>query len=238
MAFPVIESVAVGTVVANDSTWDVTYPSGVSAGNLLVLILGSDGSGVTLSSISGGLSWLFNQISGAAETILYAKAVAAGGESGTITATISATEQGCWAFLRISGWQGTIGTTFDNAAATGAVAVARTSGSSTTPNAPSLDPTNWVIEDTLWLNAAVNDGTPTYTNKDANYTYITGSPQSSGGTAGAGLAVSSRNNAVGTEDPGAYTLSATETWAAITVGIRPSGVAPAATKVNVITAGV
>jgi hypothetical protein len=226
MAFPVIATSTNGSVVANDSTWDVTYPSGASAGDLFIIIIGTDGS-PTVSSISGGLSWVFQNYpdGGAASAMIVAKAIAAGGESGAITVTISATEQGIWQFLRITGWEGTLGTTWVTTNAGAVERVGATSASTSAPNPPSLDPANWGTEDTLWLAAATWDGTVTATAKDANYTYVSGSPATSGGTGGAGLALAERSNAVSAEDPGAFTLSAAESTTASTIGIRPSGAA-------------
>jgi hypothetical protein len=225
MAFPTIATSADGVVTTNSTAWTITFPSGLSSGDLILLIAGRDGAG-TSTAPTGFTDWVANQ-GGGAQVLFIAGKVSDGTETGTTTWNFSASEQGVWQALRITDWFN--GSTPFASASTTSLDSATTSGSSTTPDPSVLNPVNWDVEDTLWLALACNDGTPTYTAKDANYTYVTNSPATSGGAGGAGLAVSWRQNAVSSEDPGQYTLSATETWVVFTVAIRPA--APAAERV-------
>src|SRR3989304_3679954 len=124
MAFPQVSDADTqsGTVVANDSTWDLTYPTNLANGNLILAILGTDGNTITATGPAG---WIFRSGSDGTASLIIAKKLSDGTETGTFTFTLSGSEQGCWRTLRITGWQETIGTNFTNDnPQTGAVACA------------------------------------------------------------------------------------------------------------------
>jgi len=214
-----------GTVVANSTSWTITYPTNVAAGDLLLLFIGSDGdpgfsaSGFTIiaaSELSASSVWLLGK-------------VAAGSETGTFTATAGAGEQGGWRIFRIpaSSWFGGslpsgVGIDSDGVATRGS------SGISNVPDPSANDPSTWGTEDTLWIAAIGVDTSRTisvFPLADRNTADV------SGGSTGATLGLCTTTSAVASLDPGTFTISASDDWAALTVGIRPAaGAAPPALR--------
>lgn len=217
MAFPVVATTNSG----NDTTGTshtVTLPGSIAAGDLLIVIFATDGN-PTVTWPSGwdqaANNLLATTASGTANTLTCKQRIADGSEGASITVTTSASEWTAWSTLRITGWHGT--TVAEAGAATGA---------STTANPPSLNPTGWDVEDTLWIACSSRDtgGTDDDDNTahPASYTAI---HNVLGGTnAGAvNLTTSRRDNAVSAEDPGTYTAPTSEDWVAATISIRPQG---------------
>lgn len=104
-------------------------------------------------------------------------------------------------------------------------------GSGTTPNPPNLNPDSSTVRDFLWVAVASSEGeqstSPTY---PANY--ADGQRSEGSGTAGAvttntRVYGAARQNAVGQEDPGTFTISVSDDWMAVTVAVFPAVVAPA-----------
>ncbi len=225
MAFPTIATAQGGVQAANATSWTLTWPTGITAGDLLLLFLGIDGN-VTVTP--AGTGWVattpFTGSGGACSGHAHKK-VADGSETGTFTATVSGSESGGWRIYRISGWEGTLGTTFDNAATTGGVATVRVSGGdSANPNPANLDPLNWATEDTLWIAGCAVDTSRTisvYPLADNNTADV------SGGAGGATLGLCTLNDAVSAKDPGTFTISTADQWGAITVAVRPAAGGPA-----------
>lgn len=219
MAFP---SIAGTPIVNNDTTGtshSVGLPTGITAGELLIVIFASDGA-PTVTWPSGWDQAANNLIATTLSTDVTMAAkqrVADGTESSPITVTTSVSEWTAWVTMRVTGWHGTT-----------AAEAGTATGSSATANPPSLNPANWDVEDTLWIACACNDtgGTDNddITAHPASYTSI-GIALAGTQAGGVCLAASQRNNAVAAEDPGTYTAPTTEAWVAGTIGIRPTGVA-------------
>ncbi len=219
MAFPIVQTADTknGTVVSNDSTWDLTYPTNIAAGDLLLGFIGRDGAGAAATWPAG---WVSSAASSGADSTEYAKKVADGSETGTFTVTLSGSEQGGWRVFRITGWGGTLGTTFGNiASSSDVVGQFGATGSSANPNPPNLDPFNWATEDTLWLAVISADTSRTisvYPLPDLNTADV------SGGAGGATLGICMTNSAVSSLDPGTFTISASDDWTANTIAVRPA----------------
>lgn len=229
MAFPTVAAAdsKSGTVTSNSASWALTYPTNLASGDLILAFMGRDGGNSTGTWPAGWVPTSFNG-SASACSITAAKKVSDGTETGTFNVTGLSSEQGCWRVIRISGWEGTLGTTFlGGDANAGAVDKTGNVGSDTNPDPLTLDPFNWATEDTLWIAVAACDGTPTFTGFPTSYTQedhttAGGHAASSGGAGGAGLAMAYRQLNAGSEDPGTFTISATEQWAALTVAVRPA----------------
>jgi hypothetical protein len=151
--------------------------------------------------------------------------VSTGAETGTFSVTMANSEQGAWRVFRITGWYGgALDATPGISSADGYRWVQTTTGSpSSTPNPPSLDPGAWDVEDTLWIAACSIDTSRTisvWPLADRNTADV------SGGAGGATLGLCTTNSAVASLDPGTFTASASDDWAAGTYAIRPG--APAA----------
>jgi len=98
---------------------------------------------------------------------------------------------------------------------------ASASGSSTTPDPPSLDPAGWGTEDTGWLvflgvdsgNEATSDGPDGYTTDHSDNT---------GGSSGVLHAAAYLDSASASQDPTTFTIGSIQGWRAYTVAVRPA----------------
>lgn len=231
VSFPIVADMDTtsGTVTSNSTSWTLTYPTNIAAGDLLLMMLGSDGN-PTLNAINsnGADGWVVAHLTGnaSATELILAKKVAVGTETGSLTLTLSATEQGAWTVLRIPAgtWEGTLGTslTSPSAATHGSVTQVASSGATANPDPASLDPFNWATENTLWFAVAAADTSRTFSAFPSTFTN-TGSVVS-GGSTGASLGFARLESAVSSLDPGTFTISASDDWAASTIAIRPAAV--------------
>lgn len=228
MAFPTVQTADTksGTVAVNSASWTLTYPTNIVSGDLLVAAVAADGTG---SATAAGWQAHFQTNAAGAVTLTTLLRIAGGTETGTFTATISASEQGAWRIFRISSaswFAGTIptGSAIDLSSSqrdgTGvAVASPASPSASSTPDPVVLDPSNWATEDTLWIAAIGVDTSRTisaYPLADLNTADV------SGGSTGATLGICMKNDAVSSLDPGTFTISASDDWATITTAIRPA----------------
>lgn len=225
MAFPTIQTADTknGTVTSNSTSWTLTYPTNLANGDLILALVAIDANGTT----TWPAGWVNrDQVGTTAVTEVYAKKLSDGTETGTFTMSVASSEQGAWRIFRITGWEGTLGTTFVNTGASdGSVVVSDTASSSSTPNPPSLDPVNWATEDTLWIATCAVDTSRTisvYPLADNNTADV------SGGAGGATLGVCTTTSAVSSLDPGTFTISASDDWVAATIAVRPGTGAPPA----------
>jgi trimeric autotransporter adhesin len=227
MAFPVIQATTEGVQTSNSTSWSMTYPTGITAGELLLILAAADGN--PNASLSGWLWALKVPGGGTACSLNGLVKVADGTETGSLSVTMSASEQGGWRIFRISNWEGGL-PAVDFGSGTGFDCIdSGASGTSTTPDPPSLDPANWATEDTLWIATCGVDTSRTISvypladNQNA---------QVSGGAGGATLGTCTLNDAVSSKDPGTFTISASDDWAATTIAVRPAAAAgPAASLI-------
>ena len=233
MAFPILQTADTtnGTVTTNASTWTLTYPTNVAAGDLLLAFIAHDGGTYT------GAQPIPNEIPGTVRpafpsgwtvraegdtqlitngtvivTLAMAYKISDGTETGNFSITInnSDTEQGGWRVFRITNWRGSSsGITQIFAGSSGTT--------SSTPNPPSLTP-SWGADDTLWVAAMAADTSRTISVYPTSYG--TTSADVSGGNAGATLGVAFRSLNAASEDPGTFTISASDDWSACTVAIQ------------------
>jgi hypothetical protein len=113
-----------------------------------------------------------------------------------------------------------------------------TVSSGSTPDPPSLNPSNWDVEDTLWLTAVSVDTSRTVTDHSnwdgAGFTdyadYV------SGGNNGATLAIARLESAAASVDPGTITISSSDDWIAATIAIRPAAASGPSTVSDDFTA--
>ncbi len=197
--YPRIRGRIFGRSTADGTSHNVTL-SGTVAGELLVMLVGSDG--IPTASVSGWTALTpQNESTNQCSMSLFYK-TATGTDNATIALTAS--EQVGWEVLRVAGGGTPTWTT--------------TQGSSTNADPPSH--ATGVSLKYLWLAVGVWDG-----NGGAG---ITGMPASFGslitvpplGATGVQLAVCDRFSETATMNPGAFT-SATEQWCAGTVSIPP-----------------
>jgi hypothetical protein len=220
MAYASVATSSTGTVTSNATAWTLTYPTSVAANDLLLAFVATDGV-TTATWPTGWIKAATITDSGNSTTLHVAKKNGATTDTGNFTVTMSATEQGGWRIFRITGWKATIGTTFDNTTNSGSVEFGGTAtGASTSSDSGSLNPANWDTEETLWFSAIAVDTTPSVSTfpTGAGTTYaMTASSATS-----AGLGVASFNEYAASKDPGAFTISSSDDWAAATVAVRPN----------------
>lgn len=215
VGFPVIEheDTASGHVTSNTANWTLTYPTNIVAGDLLLALVAMDGVGGGSSS-----GWVANFAASGANQLIYLKKKAAGTETGTF-ALVNASEQGSWVVYRITNWEGTLGSLFDNTANSGAVDLATATAVDANPNPPSLNPNNWDVENTLWL-APISVDTSRTVSTFPYTDFVYSDP--SGGSGGATLGICAAYSAVASLDPGTYAISTGDDWVAATLAIRPA----------------
>lgn len=226
MAFPQVQATSTG----NDTTSGsgaVTLPTGVTAGDRLVMVVDVDNGNLSDIIISAsGTGW--NKLAqesdaGAVRSALFEKQSASGDSADAVTLSFSGqsiAEACSYTVYRISG--------HDSSAALEYAVQSHTdvgdTNPSANPDAPSLTP-SWGSADTLWMWVGCWDNaTRTIsafpTNYSSNQTTNTGASGASGDVT---IAIATRENAASSEDPGTATISAAEQWNAWTIAIKPAG---------------
>jgi hypothetical protein len=216
MAFPTVATTNTSRQDTNSLTHTVNLPASIASGNLLLVFFACDGNTTAeVTTPASGWSTLFTQnvLADTAFLKVFYR-FANGAEGGTIVITTGATEQSTHISYRITG---------AHASEVPAFSSTRPGASNANPDPPSLNPANWDIEDTLWIAAAAWDGSPTGTGYPTNYTGSQLTNQNPSGSGSAGSIVATKNNAAASEDPGTFTMSASEQWASATIAVRPAG---------------
>lgn len=235
MAFPQVASTSTG----NDTTSGsgaVTLPSGVVAGNRLVMVVDVDNgnlSDIIISASGTGWDKLGQENdAGAVRSALFEKKSASGDSADAVTISFSGqtiAEACSYTVYRI--------TDHDATAALEFAVQSHTDVGDTNPSAsldaPSLTP-SWGSADTLWMWAGCWDNSSRTisafpTNYSSNQTTNVGASGASGDVS---IAMATREAAASSEDPGAATISAAEQWNAWTIAIKPSGGGGGATAVT------
>ena len=202
--YPQIADVQSGNVTSASATWALSYPADLQEGDLIIAIIARDANVTTTFPAE-----FETTISETTHT--EAKTVALGTETGTFDVTLGSARVGSWAVYRITNWHGTLGTAFDNSTPGGGDVPTNSAvtGTSTAPNAQSLDPANWAAgESTLWMTFVVALANPTaypYTDNQLELNR---------------LMVCTTQNTSGSEDAPAWTIDASVFWAARTIAIR------------------
>ncbi len=200
--FPVVEATNSGELEPSTSQ-SVTLPSGIQAGDLLIIVFVS-GSGTISAS---GWSTLFNEpdSSSSIRLVVFYKTAA-----GSDTATISNSSGRVAAYTtyRISGHQGV-------------PEAQTTTGTSTTPDPPSLSP-SWGLAKTLWIAAAGRLSSGVASGYPDNYTGGMSEVGAQPPIVFLGVSSAHRENEVASEDPGSFTFEFSAPWVAATIGIRPA----------------
>lgn len=217
MAFPTVVTTSTYQSGVDAVTHTITLPTGIVAGNLLLVFTGNDGAADTASVTTPASGWtsLGNAVANALGdngrgTWFYRWAD--GAEAATIVVTITSTESVAALCYRITG--------ADPATNPEMAGVAGPS-STANPDPPNLDPAGWAAEDTLWIASYCWDADISHTSYPANYTANQLTNRVAAAT-GFGVAAATRELNASAEDPGTGTISASEQWAAFTVAVRPA----------------
>lgn len=217
--FPSFKDRLTQEFTTDTTTHNVTMPSTVNSGDLLLVLLTNDGN-ATVTDPDGAGAWtsVSSATSGTAVRASVWAKVADGSEDGTnVNFVTSATEQAAVQVYRVPAneWSGSIAGVEASAAAT---------GSTNVPNPANLDPTGWGTENTLWIAYAGGSSYASVTSYPAN---MAGGAHNLSNTGIAGASVSSawQNSATASLNPGTFTMGTTTDGVAYTIAIRPSGYA-------------
>lgn len=204
MAFPVVQTKAtVGS--AGSTSHPITLPTGVTAGDLLLVIFGVRSNPTV--SVGSGTGWtkLGQQSQATAQTTAIFYKIATGSDALTLSTTTS--QRSTAGTYRITG-------------ASGVVEGAGAGATSTNPDTPNLTPAGGA-KDYLWIStSSIVIGTVSASAAPASYTNLTNYP--SGAGTGISLCIAERGLNATSENPGAFTAAST-TWAGYTLAISPTG---------------
>jgi hypothetical protein len=105
------------------------------------------------------------------------------------------------------------------AIATAPEAAAVSTGNTTAPDPPSLNPAGWATEESLWIAVAGTHNPTNFTAAPADYTDLLNTNDA--GTGSIALGSARRVLSTGTEDPGVFTTANQRHYVATTIAVRP-----------------
>lgn len=193
--FPHIAAVAKTT---NTST--VTLPAGITAGDILLMIVGHEDNGAV--GTPSGWTSLFSTGSGSGRCQGFWK-VASGAEGANVTLDESDISV---VAVRITG-------------AVDLECGTSVTGSDTAPNPPSLT-ASWGVKKTLWLAACGGRNDPTVSGMPAGFTEVD-QIDDDHGDVGSFACIAELESAEATVNPAAFTLSTSASWVAQTIAVEP-----------------
>ena len=210
MAFPTVAATNTGALSTAGTSHTINMPASISAGDLLLIFfVDSNGSDAGVS-FGGGFTKIGSNEAHTGGNLNCAYKIAAGGDTCTVTTTASI--KSCHTTYRITGWHGTTPPEKGTAA----------TAANTTPDPPNLSP-SWGADDTLWIEFCGAGASGTCTAASSGYTNL----QAASATGGSGstqclVGTAEETNNTASENPGTMTISASLTWGANVVAVRPA----------------
>lgn len=204
-----VGSAVLDTDLVSDTNHTFDIKTGMTNGNLAIIFWGGSGIDGSPNFACTGWTVIEDQITGFGSGHLgIAARIVDGTEGTTVTCTTDVAEVGTSIAVEISGIN-------SSDAITDGDGINGTSGA---PNPENLNPATWDVEDTMWIAVAYVDGPITITAYPSGFT----DNQTNGTATSQGdIALATKNEAVASQDPGAFT-AANSNWAAVTIAIRPS----------------
>lgn len=214
MAFPSVVGTPVGTADTSSTSFTVALPSGIVAGELLLIFMAHDENG-TSSTITQSSGPTFTQIDNAANgTVVRGQIwarLATGGEGNPVFSSTNSQDVACVA-VRVQN-HGVTDVSTDIVKGTAAT------GADAAPDPPNCNP--GTAQDFLWLEYfAADDDDDTATYWSTNYSAVL-QQQSASSTSSCLVAVASRQLNASSENPGVMAMAAVEEWVAQTIAIKP-----------------
>ncbi len=201
--------------LANNASPQITLPATIESGDLILVFYSVDADrALTWDNSSHGV-WTQeygDTGNGFLGSYLYAKVADGTEDGGTLTLTLAVADQSKYVCHAIQDWYGTLADGLDSLLGSG--------GSTSTPNPPSLNPTPWGTEDTLWFATVHADNNTAVSVWPTNYTSNQVEPNA--GLGAITLATASRTAEVESEDPGAYTMTVSRVSMPTTAAVRPA----------------
>ncbi|KKL06799.1 hypothetical protein LCGC14_2592420 [marine sediment metagenome] len=213
MTFPVVETTATSLEDANNVTsHTVDLPSGIISGDLLLIFFVNDG-GSSPGLLTGWTSSSHLQADGNAAGLTMYYRQADGGEGSTVTITSGASERSAHVSYRISGAEVVATRSPEITPLAG-----RNTGTDANPDPAGVTPTGGA-KDYLWI---ATEGHDRDQSVDAIPTDYTDQLTSVGGGANScGVGTARRELNASSEDPGTFTISASDQWVGVTVVVHP-----------------
>lgn len=205
--FPVVAGTLGSSRITQSTTDTVDLPASIASGDLVMIFHFTEGN--STRTVPSPWVEIFDSNSTGADGLTVAYLIASGGET-SVVVTKTVTERFSAIAARITGWHGTTAPEISSSA----------TGSSTTPDPDSVT-ASWGSDDNLFIAMEATDNDSfTPTAWPTNYTdnQITGpnAASSSGG------AIATRNLAASNDNPGTFTITASDTWIAATAVVRPA----------------
>ena len=204
MAFPQVAAVSGGNNASDSKQHTVNLPDGIQSGDLLLVFFAADG--YPTITFPGGWTQLFQTANSSYVAFGAWYRIADGEEGATITVETSTWEMSAHTSYRITGYSGTP-----------EAGISATSNSSW-PDPPSLTPT-WGAEDTLWFACEGNDHQYSVSSYPTNY--ADGRNDIASPSTGCGVGTCRRELNAVSENPGTFTIAASEQWVANIIAIQP-----------------
>jgi len=208
--FPTVEATNYSHEATAVTSHDVSLPSGIQAGDLLLVVFGS----YVVTAITTPSGWSKIGDTDAYSTYIQMAQfykIADGEEGATVAITTAGSTKSSAVAYRITG--------FDSATApekgTAATSV------NTTPNPPSVSPT-WGSDDNLFIAVETNRINSAVTAYPTNYSDNQVNAVNSSSTTSSSTGICSREYAASSDDPGTFTIAASRYAVANTIVIKPS----------------
>lgn len=204
-----VVDVTTGGDTAEGTSRSVALPSSCVTGQRLVLIIGSKGDGI---GFPAGWTESADNDDGSSANLAIAYRDCDGSEGASITVTSSSSVGLAWIIYRFSKLDQTVAPSL----------AAEANNSDANPNSAAVTP-SWGALDTVWISAfaAAKDPAATVSVYPSGYTenqtYVAATNSGLKGYVGAAIR---RLNAT-SDNPGAFTISASDAWEAMTIAIKP-----------------
>lgn len=218
MAFPIVETTNTTNGTGASASPVVNLPTGIVSGDLLIVLFRTAIGTAGVGWPTGWTELVESTADASDDAIAIGYRLADGTEGATITLTTSSAKFAAVAY-RISGAEEPATQAPQNSAAV--------TGTSATPDPGSLSPTGGAKDYLwLWMGGWEAEQTSPPAGNPTNYTNPIGANSGTAGVIATNCRVASAIrslNAV-TEDPGSWTISASDDWTAFTVAVHPSSV--------------
>lgn len=209
-----VESVT-ETSMAADTSHLVDMPATVNSGDLLIILIAARFNSAEFDTPSGWtlLNSLHNNV---VEFAIYAKDAAGTEGGGTVDVTSTSSVAAAAQTYRISGWGGTLATDVD-------ISGTLATGASTAPNPASVTAGWGSHAQNLFIACGgAGDDDETWNAAPTNYTNLISTTSGGGINASGSVGSARRTLEADTDDPGTFTISASESWVAGTIVVKPA----------------
>lgn len=212
MAFPQVESITKTASAVGTTSLSVSMPATVNAGDLLIMLASSNSFAGAYTTPSGWTEQWQYQSGGIRFACFMIDAV---GTEGGGTATLASNNSVVMAVIvyRVTAWDGTLGNVD-----VGSVS----NGTSDSPDPPSVTAGGGSADNLFIATLGCRDDDATVDAAPTSYGNLDYIVSGAGTNAGCTVGGADRELASDSDDPGVFTLSETELWAANTIVIPPS----------------